>query len=321
MAAAAWFDTLSFALNVTGPIFLVVLLGALLKRFGIIDDPFVEKASRLVFHVALPALLFFSIARADLNSVFNPALIALVCAGTVLVFLLLTLVAPLVVAQPRDRGVFIQGGFRGNLGVVGLAFCVNAYGNQGLAAAALLMAVLTVVYNILSVYTLNRSLLDQTASSGLAGVLRGIARNPLIIAIVAAFVIVQLKVEFHPVLLRTGEYFAQMTLPLALLCIGGTLNLKPRGGGFGVQAWAVAAKLLISPLLITGMAWAAGFRQMDLGMIFMMTSAPTAAASFVMVRALHGNATLAANIVVLTTLASLASVSIGLLLLKQWQLI
>ena len=321
MASASWLDTLGFALNVTGPIFLVVVLGAVLKRLGVVSDEFIHGASRLVFHVALPALMFFSVIKADIGGVLNPLLIICAALGTLALFLLLTLVAPAVVDEPRDRGVFVQGGFRGNLGVVGLAFCVNAYGNQGLAAAVVLMAVLTVLYNVLSVYTLNRSLLDGDTSSGLRGILLGIARNPLIIAIVAALPVAALQIEFHPVIMRTGEYFIQMTLPLALLCIGGTLSLKPHRGGRRVQAAALVAKLLLSPVLITGIAYMAGFRQMELGMVFMMTSAPTAAASFVMVRALHGNATLAANIVVLTTLGSLLSVSVGLLLLKEWHLI
>ncbi|TQV73451.1 AEC family transporter [Exilibacterium tricleocarpae] len=321
MASAAWLDTVGFALNVTGPIFLVVVLGALLKHLGVINDEFVHGASRLVFHVALPALMFFSIIKADIGGVLNPLLIVLASAGTIALFLVLVLVARVVVDEPRDRGVFVQGGFRGNLGVVGLAFCVNAYGNQGLAAAAVLMAVLTVLYNVLSVYILNRSLLDRDVASGWRGVLFGIARNPLIIAIVAALPVAHLQIVFHPVIMRTGEYFIQMTLPLALLCIGATLSLKPHRGSGRVQVAALVAKLVISPLLITGIAYAAGFRQMELGMVFMMTSAPTAAASFVMVRALHGNATLAANIVVVTTLGSLVSVSVGLLLLKELQLI
>ncbi len=76
----------------------------------------------------------------------------------------------------------------------------------------------------------------------------------------------------------------------------------------GRRHLAAAGKLLLVPLLFVGGGVAWGFRGMELGILLLMSSAPTAAASYVMVRAMGGNAALAANIIALTTLGSLFTV-------------
>lgn len=316
MIESGFFPTLQFALSITGPIFLMVFLGVFFKRSGLINDNFIQVSSRLVFTITLPTLLFLSIIKTDIRQVVNVPLLLLGAVSTCAVFGILSVFAPMFVSSPRDRGVFVQGGFRGNLGIVGIAFCANAYGPEGLAAASMLMAVLTLLYNVLSVYTLNRSLLSG-AGQGFGAIVMGVVKNPLIIAIVLALVLNIAEIQFHNIVLSTGEYFAKMTLPLALLCIGGTLSMQGLRQSTSVAAIAVVAKLVIAPVFICYAGYLYGFRDMDLGILFLMASSPTAAASYVMVQALKGNGVLAANIVVISTLLSLLSVSVGLVLLKS----
>ncbi|MDT4874897.1 Membrane transport protein [compost metagenome] len=115
----------------------------------------------------------------------------------------------------------------------------------------------------------------------------------------------------------SGEYFAQMTLPLALICIGGTLSLASLRESSGVAISSSLMKMIWLPLLATLGAWAYGFREADLAILFLYFASPTAAASFVMARAVNGNYRLAAAIIVITTLAAVVTTNIGLLLL-QW---
>jgi hypothetical protein len=84
----------------------------------------------------------------------------------------------------------------------------------------------------------------------------------------------------------------------------------------GKTLFATGSKLVFIPLVFTlGGVWL-GFRGVDLGVLLLMSSAPTAAASYVMVRAMGGNAVLAANIVVLTTLGSILTTSLGITVLR-----
>jgi malonate transporter len=302
----AFLQSLSYSFSITGPIFVVLALGIYLNRAQIINDNFIEIGSKLVFNITLPALLFISISQTSIAESANLKLVLFGLVSTFTVYLMLELVAQWLIPRREDRGVVVQGGFRSNMGIIGLAYCVNAYGGPGLVAASLYLALVTILYNILAVITLNRSL---NRAGGVAKTLKDIARNPIILSIVAALPFATMAWPLPSLLLRSGEYFAQMTLPLALLCTGASLNFKALRADLNSAVVSTICKLMVVPMLLISGGIALGFRGMDLGVLALMSSAPTAAASYIMVRTMAGNAALAANIIVMTTLGSLFSTS------------
>ena len=314
------FESLSFALSITGPIFIIVGLGFWLKQIGLMTHEFTSTAASLVFKVCLPTLLFLSIQKAAMPGEESVPAIVVAALATLAMFIASWLFAPLVVAEARDRGVFVQGSFRSNIGIIGLAFAAKAYGDEGLALASMMMAFVTVLYNILSVIALTNSL-QPGREHKLRLIFAGILTNPLIIAIALSLTLKLLDVAIPTVLLDTGKYFASMTLPLALLCIGATFSLQSLRRASKIAAWASLMKLLVLPVFTLAIAYVFDIRGLPLGVLFLMVSAPTAAASYVMVDAMKGNAELAANIVAMSTLWSIITVSSGLFLLKSSGLI
>ena len=307
-------DTLEFSLSVTGPIFVILGLGAWLRRIGMINDAFIEVGSRLVFNVTLPALLFISVSKTRLDTSANFSLIGFGIAATLLAWGASELIARVAVRVPRDRGVVVQGVFRSNMAIIGLAYCVNAYGEAGMAAAALYVGLVTIVFNILAVISLSTSL---HASQNVRQVLRAVALNPLIIGIVLALPISIAGLRLPEIVIQSGEYFARMTLPLALLCTGAALDFRSLRNDPRDAVLAATGKLVAVPLLFVLAGAALGFRGMDLGILLLMSSAPSAAAGYAMVRAMGGNAVLAANIIALTTVGSLFFTSAGIVILKS----
>lgn len=308
---------LQFALSITTPIFIILALGILLKHLNILTDAFIESGSKIVFTVALPVLLFTSIVQTPTDQAHDLALILYATLATLTVYILLEVLAYYWIQPPADRGVIVQGAFRSNMGIIGLAYCLNAYGTAGVAAASLYVGLVTIVFNILAVITLSRSLQRE---GGLIKTLTGIAKNPFIIAIVLALMVSGLGWKLPPLLVQTGDYLAKMALPLALLCTGGALSFKALRLEFHNTLLATLMKAVIVPLLITAIGALLDFKGMSLGILFLMTSAPTAAASYIMVRAMGGNAVLAANIIALTTLASILTTSLGITILKGLEL-
>lgn len=308
---------LSFSFSVTGPIFIILALGIWLRRTGMLNDGFIEGGSRIVFSIGLPAVLFLSIAKTEFGEATNLGLIAFGLIGTFLVFLLLEWVAARWVEPAEDRGVVVQGGFRSNMGIIGLAYCVNAYGDAGLVAAALYLGLVTILFNVLAVVTLSRSLHRR---QGTGRMVKGVVTNPLIIGIVLALPVSWLQIPLPKVAVQSAQYFADLTLPLALLCTGATLNFRSLRLEMSNTLLAASSKLVLVPLLFALGGIVVGFRGVDLGVLLLMSSAPTAAASYVMVRAMGGNSVLAANIIALTTLGSILCTSIGIVVLKGLQL-
>ncbi|MGO4999313.1 AEC family transporter [Oceanisphaera sp. W20_SRM_FM3] len=304
-----------FALSITGPICLLLVLGFALRRNQMMNEGFIDGASRLVFNIALPMLLFTSIAQTNFSQIISFKLIGYGISATLIAFVLLECWASRAIDNKRLRGVVVQGAFRANMAIIGLAYVNNAYGVQGVAAAAMYVACLTILFNVLAVITLSRSL-NQDEAPRLSQVAKSIAKNPLIIGIVAALPFAATDWSVPEMMMQTGQYLAQMTLPLALLCTGASLSLRGHQEETALLPTVTLLRLLIIPTFMTLGGYLIGFREMELTILFLINAAPTAAASYVMVRAMGGNAVLAANIIAITTLGSLLSTSLGAALFK-----
>lgn len=149
------FALLPAALTITAPIFILISLGAWLFHIQFINQAFIQVSSKFIFNIGLPIILFTSTAAHDFKHLINLSNIAVIALTTVLVYVLGSLSAGKFIENKRDKGVFVQGTFRGNLIIIGLAFCANAYPEKGLAIATIPTAITIIMYNLLSIYTLN----------------------------------------------------------------------------------------------------------------------------------------------------------------------
>lgn len=311
-------SVVEFSISITAPIFLVLIVGVILERVGMINDNFVSVASKIVFNVAMPALIFINITENNTDPGGHLSLMIFGVVATFFSYLFLEFIAAKVISKKSDRGIVIQGAFRSNMAIIGLAYCINAYGDAALAVASAYLGGVMVLYNVLSVITINRSM---SANKSIKHSLIAIAKNPLILAIATAYLATQLHVTLPDIVIQAGNYFARMTLPLALLCAGASLRFEALKHELAPSLYATVGKLALMPAILTIGGYFVGFRGIELGVLFLLSSAPSASAGYIMARAMNGNAVLAANIIVLTTLLSLLSTSIGVTLLRSLQLI
>lgn len=121
------------------PVFLVIGLGFGLRWAKLVDSSFIFQLNRLIYYIALPALLFYKIAEADFTASFNGLLLFGLLLAVLLTCLLAYGFAVWRGYPPEVRGSFCQGAFRGNLAYIGLAIVFNAYGEDGLTTAGILL--------------------------------------------------------------------------------------------------------------------------------------------------------------------------------------
>ena len=293
-----------------------MLTGIVLHWRKLIDDAFIAVSSKLVFSLALPVLMFRAVATADMDFFAHTGFVLFALTAAALSVLLVLIWAKLAGIRPSQEGSFIQAGFRSNLGIVGLALCIAAYGDQGAALGALLLAVVTPLYNIASVWLLNRQHAPDWRRQ-----FASVVRNPLILAIFIAAPFQLFHWPLPAVVLHTGNLLAQLALPLALIGVGGSLNVHLKHSAEPRVLQIVLLKLVLVPVLTILLAWYAGFRMEELGVLALMFASPTAAASFVMAKAMGGDALLTARAIAMTTLGSLFSVSGILYILAQLPLV
>lgn len=299
------------------PVFLVIGLGVCLKLVGFVDSGFVMQLNRLVYFIALPALLFYKIAEADFSASFNGVLLAGMLATVFLTFLFSYSYAALRGYTPEVRGSFCQGAFRGNIAYIGLAIVFNAYGEEGLAAAGILLGFMVPVFNFLAIVALLLPHRHNEQQMGAVFWLRQFGYNPLIIASFAGVVWSFLQLPLPQVLDRTLAILTSMALPLALLAIGASFSLSRLRGDLSKALIATSIKIVWLPLFtaITLLFFGISGRDLAIGVIFAGT--PTATAAYIMAQQMQGDAELSGSIIMLSTIFSIFSYTLALFALQK----
>lgn len=309
-------ENLIFSLNGVAPVFLIVFLGFGLKRRGLINNNFISLSSKIVFSVAAPALIFESLSRTDLVITFSLKQIGFVYLSILFFFVLSWLISLALSKNGRDRGSFIQGSFRSNFAIVGFALIANLFGQSALGKAAILLAFVMPLYNVLAIIALTVPV-KKEKQLGIKQTLFEIITNPLIVATIVAIPFSYFNIELPQFLTTTVNSLAAITLPLALLGIGGSLDFESIKKDSRLALTATMLKIVIIPATITYLAFHLGFSGEDLGVMYMLFATPSAIVSFVMAEAMGCNSELAGNIIVMTTLGSIFTISLGIFILKS----
>ena len=313
-------ENLVFTFGIVAPVFLIVAVGYLLKVIGIMNDNFINISSKIVFSVSLPALIFLELYNLDFGKVFEIGQIGYIYLGTLFAFGVSWLVSLPIIHSGKDRGVFIQGSFRSNYAIVGLAILSGLVGKLGFGKASLFLVFMIPLYNTLAVIALTVPLRKEKKLN-LNSTLLEIIKNPLILAVVISLPFAFLKIPIHPVFLETGRYIADIALPLALINIGATLNFSDIKKTSLLAFYSALLKIIIFPALATYGAVLLGYKGDDLAIIFILFACPTAVVSYIMAEAMGSNGKLAGNIVLASTLGSIVTITLGLFILKTAGLI
>lgn len=302
------------------PVFLIIALGFGLKRVGMVETDLLQQINRLVFYVALPALLFHRIATADFTRSFNGALLAGLLTTMFLAFVFCYLYGVVQKYPPAQHGAFCQASFRGNLVFVGLAVVLNAYGSDGLAMAGIVLGFHIPLMNLLSVFALQFPHKESSQSMSADFWLYQFSFNPLVLSCFAGILWSFSGLEMVVVLDKTLRVVSGMSLPLALITIGASFSFTRLKGDLRVAGLATLVKLVLLPLATALFLIMFGAGGMALGIGVILTGTPTATASYIMARQLRGDAELTASIIMLSTLLSLFSMTLALYLLSIFKL-
>lgn len=298
------------------PVFLVVALGFSLRGTGLVDADFLYQLNRLIYYVALPALLFYKIAAADFSASFNPMMLVGMVLAITLVFGLSYLYGAVRNYPVATRGAFCQGSFRGNCAYIGLAIVFNAYGEEGFAIAGIILGFLVPLFNFLAVVALQLPQNQGRHKLGSSFWIHQIALNPLIIASFVGVLWSSLGNALPVVLERSLAILTGMSLPLALIAIGASFSPEKLKGEMVKAGLAVAIKIIGMPLLAALILHQLGVSSMELGVGVLLAASPTATASYIMAQQLKSDAELTGSIIMLSTLLSVFSYTICLYVLK-----
>ncbi len=311
-----------FSINVTFPIFLVMVIGYILKQIGMLNDNFVTVANKFNFKVTLPFMLFRDISGVDIRAVFDLKYVLFCAIVSTICFWLIWGGVKLFVKDKTIRGAFVQSSFRSSAAVMGLAFIQNMYGSSAMGPLMIVGAV--PLYNIFSVIVLTFEAQTDEAINGREKVKEAcinIAKNPIILGILTGLIAALLQLDFPVIMDKTIHNVAQMATPLALITIGAGFEGRKALAKIRPTIAASMIKLVIQPLIFLPVAAWMGFAGEKMIAILIMLASPTTPSCYIMAKSMKNDGVLTASVIVTTTLLAAFTLTGWIFILKSVGLI
>lgn len=295
------FPPVQSVLNTIISLFAVIVLGWWTRSRGLLPENVVSPLNRLVFYLAIPAMLFREIAGASFHAYFDPLLVLGTLLPPVIVFFAALGVGRLFRLTPERWGTFVQTSIHGNLGYMGLAVAFYALGKEGFARAGLLASFLILAQNFLAIVALQSLAGDTEKRWNLIFFLKTLLANPIVLTSLGAIAFSLAGLHLPGVVDRTLKILSGMALPLALLLIGASLSLSPSMGGISLVGAVSFLKLVLQPAL----GWMLfGLFDLDGACILpgiILLASPTATLSYVLAGEMGGDPSLASTAISVTT--------------------
>jgi len=307
---------LLFSFNAVIPLFLIMLLGLIVRRLKIVDASATRQMNSLVFKVALPVMLFNSVYGSDYSQMLDRKFIVFLILSVVAFFFICWLLALKLIKDNKKKGAFIQGCFRGNYAILGIALSAEVLGSTP-AIAITGVVIIVPLFNILSV-TILTIYGEQKKGSGnvILSIIKSIVTNPLIISIFAGIILTLLGIEIIPLLKTPINMVSSLATPFALLVIGASLDFAQIKERLKYTIVASTLKLIVMPAIFVPLAMWIGISTEGIVVLFVLYAAPTAIASYVMAAHMGTDEHLASNIVLFTSLVSILTYTIGVYILR-----
>ena len=294
------------------PIFVIIILGWLARVYGFIRDEFISPANRLVFYLAIPAMVFRSVSKASLNSQFDGRVVTLAVLSVCIVFGIAWLLARRGSLPRSQRGAFIQDSFHGNIGYIGLAVSFYYLGQEGFVKASILAAFLLILQNLLGVIALQANAPLNSASKNRWKPALKIAGNPIILSALAGILVSLAALPVPLVLGRCLDILGDLALPMALLIIGASLSFDMVLSKLKAVLSCGFLKLILMPAI--GFSLFRLFNVMPEAYLpgIILLASPTATVTYVMAKEMQGDSDFAVAAISLNTLLSAVTYTIWL---------
>lgn len=313
-------ENIILSFNVIAPLFFLMVIGYAIANYtDLADKDLLKKANSLVFKVFLPCMLFKNIYQSNIREQMQGGLCFFAAGSLLLLFVLLCLIVPKVVKKENQQGVVIQGIFRSNYVIFGVAVVENMYGPANTVTAAILSAVLVPMYNFLAVIAL--SFFGGKRERDFKKVIAGILKNPLIIASVLGIIASLLGVKLPKAADTTLSDLAKLATPIAFLILGGDFDFSKVKGNLKIAGGVVVVKMVILPLIFIPIVAAMGYRDSDLLAALLAYQTPVAVSSYIMAQQAGADEQLAGQLVVFSSVVSIFTLFVTIFILRQMGLL
>ena len=294
-------DSFLVALRVVAPMAILMVLGAGIRKGGLIDRPTMRKVDVLTFRLFMPVLLFKNIYETDLSRNFDLRELLFTAAGLLAVFTLALKLPPRLVKDRAQAASLGQAVIRANYILFGISVAESIYGEGNVGPVALLGAIVVPATNAMAVVILE---LNRSGSAKPGALALSILKNPMVLAALTAFAALALPFRLPEILWSVIKDVAAVTTTISFISLGVSLDLGETRANRRPLAYGILLRMVLVPLIFLPLSDLLGFRGPTLCALMVLFAAPTAVASYPMAVAMGADGQLVGQLVCLTTVLS-----------------
>lgn len=291
--------------NTIVPIFTVIFIGWYAHRRGFFPGTFLAPANRIVFYIAIPAMIFRAISQASFSEKFNPKILAVAVLALTSAYLLAWISGIAFKLRKGRLGSFIQSSAHCNIGYIAFAVAYYYAGDEGLAVAGVYAGFIMILQNFYSVGMLAACDGKNSSTDGIGvKIIIQVVLNPIILSAGAGMLFSAASVRLPVSVSRSMDILGNMGLPTALLIIGASLSLEGMRSNMLLVQAACFIKLVALPAIALALFSAWGISGAGRLPILIILASPTATVAYVMAGEMGGDPDFAAAAISLCTILS-----------------
>lgn len=285
-------------------VFIVIAIGWILRQKALPNEADWQGFEKISYYVLVPVLVTKTLMTAKLGDV-PFARLGLALVGTIAILAIALLACrPLLerrmAVSPAAFTSIFQGVLRWNA-FIALAISANLFGREGVTLAAVAIAALIPILNVMTVLILRRY------GHGEGSLLKGLATNPFIVSTLAGLALNALALPMPRAIMLSLDIIGQCALGTGLILVGAGLRLQDLQRPSAALIFAVGARLLVAPLIGYALARLLGLQGAHLAVVVLCLGVPTATAAYLLARRMGGDATLMAAITTAQTIISMVT--------------
>ena len=301
-------------INAVIPLFILLVIGYLVRRTGLLKDEEVHRFNHMVFLVFFPPLMFQNLYGNNDGFLPDGKLLLFAVPFILCVILLSIPLVKKIEKNPRSQGAMIQAVYRSNFILMGLPVAINIFGKGNVSQTALLIAVIVPMYNVVSVIILESF---RGSKLDIGQILKKVATNPIILGAVAGILAILLGITLPKPIATTVEWMADVTTPMALILLGASFDITTVKGQKRNLVFCILMRLLVVPAAGLSLAALLGFRGVEFVALIAMLATPMAVSSYTMADSMDSDGELAGNCVIFSTPLSCITLFFWLFLFKS----
>ena len=294
------------------PVFILIILGNLLRRIGVPELSFWHASDKLIYWVLIPALLFHHVSQITLSSIMIANYAVVILSGLFVVTTLSFIAGKLFGYTPQIWTSLMQGAARHNA-FIALAIAGSLFGNKGLALGAIFMVILIPIINIVIVSVMASTLNQEEGNNSRSStfdVLFELIKNPFILAIAAGLVISFVDAERIIIIHDATGLLGSAALPIMLLSIGANIKIREISLAITPIIIANVLKLLIFPIVVFFVAKSVNLSLFETTVAVIFAAVPTAASSYSLAKKFGGETQLMTSIITIQVALSFITIPV-----------